>query len=56
MPDWEILLWKLIKQFTKLEGKTPMKFFLMPLSTNSAKKHTIVLFEIPPSVLTTKYL
>ena len=36
-----------VKQFAKLEGKTS--------SDDSAKIHIIALFEIPPSILTTKY-
>ena len=37
-PDFEIILWKLIYRFTKLEGKTPKKLLFTSSFVDSAKK------------------
>ena len=41
------ILWKVINLVTKLEGKTPIKFFFTLSLALSAKKFTFVLLEIP---------
>ena len=44
------------KTIYKVRRKNTNEVFLMSLFAESAKKCTIVLFEIPLSILTTKYL
>ena len=44
------------KTIYKVGRKNNNEVFFTSLFADSAKKHTIVLFEIPPSILTTKYL
>ena len=44
------------KVIYKVRKKNTNEFFLTPLFADLGKKCTVVLFEIPSSILTTKYL